>query len=184
VPLPWHRSRRVFPYGLEGVEVRRVSSVVLGLILIACGGASQTSDQTTISTASTDTTTATTTGQTNTGTDGAPSADCLQLSTTLSAASTLGLGPASGDATDTVQALQNMAAVAPAEIADDLEVLAAAYGEFLAALEDAGVDFANPSTFSSPEAQAAMTAATESLNAAEVTQASENITAYIGNVCE
>ena len=161
--------------------MRRVSSVVLGLMLIACGGASATLDQTT-TTASTDTTTAST-AQTNTGTDGAPSADCVQLSTTLSAASTLGLGPASGDPIDTVQSLQNMAAVAPGEIADDLEVLAAAYGDFLSALEDAGVDLADASTFSSPEAQAAMAAAAESLNEAAVTEASENISAYIASVC-
>jgi hypothetical protein len=77
-----------------------------------------------------------------------------------------------------------MASVAPAEIAGDFEILAAAYGEFLAALEEAGVDFADPSTFSSPEAQAAMAAAAESLNAAEVTEASENISAYIESVCE
>lgn len=162
--------------------MRRVSSVVLGLMLIACGGASETSDQTT--TASTDSTTATTAGQTNTGTDGLPSADCLQLSSSLSAASNLGLGPVSGDATDAVQALQNMASVAPAEVADDFEVLAAAYAEFLNALEEAGVDFADPSTFSSPEAQAAMAAAAESLSAAEVAEASENISAYIDSVCD
>jgi hypothetical protein len=152
-------------------------------MLIACGGSSETSDQTT-TTASTDSTTATTAGQTNTGTDGLPSADCLQLSSSLSAASALGLGPVSGDATDAVQALQNMASVAPPEIADDLEVLAAAYGEFLNALEEAGVDFADPSTFSSPEVQAAMAAAAETLSAAEVAEASENISAYIDSVCE
>ena len=152
-------------------------------MLIACGGASTPSDQTTTAAASTDATTATT-AQTNTGTDGAPSADCVQLSTTLSAASTTGLGPASGDASETVQSLQNMAAVAPGEIADDLEVLAAAYGDFLSALEDAGVDLADPSTFSSPEAQAAMAAAAESLNEAAVTEASENISAYIASVCD
>jgi hypothetical protein len=77
-----------------------------------------------------------------------------------------------------------MASVAPAEIADDLEVLAAAYGEFLNALEEAGVDFADPSTFSSPEAQAAMAAAAETLNEAQVTEASENISNYIADVCE
>jgi hypothetical protein len=151
-------------------------------MLIACGGASETSDQTT-TTASTASTTATTAGQTNTGTDGLPSADCLQLSSSLTAASTLGLGPVSGDATDAVQALQNMASVAPAEVADDFEILAAAYGEFLNALEEAGVDFADPSTFSSPEAQAAMAAAAESLSAADVAEASENISAYIDSVC-
>ncbi len=152
-------------------------------MLIACGGASETSDQTT-TTASTDNTTAITTGQTNTGTNGLPSADCLQLSSSLAGASTLGLGSVSGDATDAVLALQNMASVAPAEIADDFEILAAAYGEFLNALEEAGVNFADPSTFSSPEAQAAMAAAAETLNAAEVTEASENISAYIESVCE
>jgi hypothetical protein len=152
-------------------------------MLIACGGASESSDQTT-TTAATVSTTATTAGETNTGTDGLPSADCLQLSSSLSAASSLGLGAVSGDATDAVAALQNMASVAPAEIADDLEVLAAAYGEFLNALEEAGVDFADPSTFSSPEAQAAMAAAAETLNEAQVTEASENISNYIADVCE
>jgi hypothetical protein len=152
-------------------------------MLIACGGASESSDQTT-TTAATVSTTATTAGETNTGTDGLPSADCLQLSSSLSAASSLGLGAVSGDATDAVAALQSMASVAPAEIADDLEVLAAAYGEFLNALEEAGVDFADPSTFSSPEAQAAMAAAAETLNEAQVTEASENISNYIADVCE
>jgi hypothetical protein len=152
-------------------------------MLIACGGASESSDQTT-TTAATVSTTATTAGETNTGTDGLPSADCLQLSSSLSAASSLGLGAVSGDATDAVAALQSMASVAPAEIADYLEVLAAAYGEFLNALEEAGVDFADPSTFSSPEAQAAMAAAAETLNEAQVTEASENISNYIADVCE
>jgi hypothetical protein len=103
---------------------------------------------------------------------------------TLSQASTLGLGAASGDATDTVQALQNMAAAAPSEISDDLEILAAAYGEFLAALEEAGVDFADPSTYSTPEAQAALAAASESLDTAGVAEASANISAYMDSVCE
>jgi hypothetical protein len=160
-----------------------VSSVVLGLVLIACGGATGSSDQTT-TTVLTESTTTTTAGQTNTGTDGAPSADCLQLTTTLSEAATLGLGSPAGDATDTVQALQDMAAVAPAEIADDLSVLAGAYGEFLSALEDAGVDFADPSTFTSPEAQAALAAASQTLDAAGVAEASANISAYIDSVCD
>lgn len=164
--------------------MKRVSSVVLVLVLMACGGSADTTEQTTATT-STASTTATTDGGSDTTADvgGLPSGDCLQLSTTLSAASTLGMGVASADATDTVQALQDMAAAAPAEISADLEILAAAYGEFLAALEEAGVDFADPSTYSTPEAQAALAAASESLNTAGVAEASANISSYIDSVC-
>lgn len=163
--------------------MRRVSSAVVVLMLVACGGASDSSEETT-TTAPVASTTATTAGETNTGTDGLPSADCLQLSTALSQASTLGLGPASVDPTDTAQAFENMAAVAPSEIADDLEVLAAAYAEFMAALEDAGVDFADPSTYSTPEAQAALVEATQALDSAGVAEASANIAAYVDSVCD
>lgn len=166
--------------------MKRVLSVVLGLVLIACGGSADTSDPTT-TTASTASTTATTDGGTDTtdgGTGGVPNADCLQLSMTLSQASAMGLGGGSGDASDTVEALVNMAAAAPAEIADDLEILAAAYGDFLTALEEAGVDLADPATYTSPEGQAALLAASEALNTTGINEASENISAYIDNLCE
>lgn len=166
--------------------MKRVSFVVLVLVLMACGGSADTTEQTTATTSTASTTATTDGGSDTTGGDvgGLPSGDCLQLSMTLSQASTLGLGAASGDASDTVQALQNMAAAAPAEISDDLEILAAAYGEFLAALEEAGVDFADPSTYSTPEAQAAIAAASESLDTAGVAEASDNLSAYIDSVCE
>jgi hypothetical protein len=165
--------------------VKRTSSVVLVLVLIACGGSAETSTTTTAPTASTTTTTdggsATTADE---GNGGLPSGDCLSLSTTLSQASMLGLNPTSEDPGDTVQALQNMADAAPAEIADDLETLAAAYGDFLAALEEAGVDFADPTTYSSPAAQAALATASQALDTAGVAEASANISAYIDSVCE
>lgn len=83
----------------------------------------------------------------------------------------------------TAELLDEIAAEAPGEVADDFAVLAEAYAEFAQALTDAGVDFNDPSTFQDPDALAALSSVGEAFDDAEVTQAAENIEAWFDANC-
>jgi hypothetical protein len=112
-----------------------------------------------------------------------PAGECLSIGVALSQAASMGLLGQGGDPTDAADSLAAMSGAAPAEIADDFEILAEAYAAFAAALEDAGVDFSDAGSLSSPEAQAAL-AAGEAFASSDVEEASENISEYMDEVCE
>jgi len=166
----------------------RAFFLLIALLLAACGGSGtsevddpdQTDDQTTTTTAvvedddETETSTAT----------GLPSNECISLGMALSQAAGLGAFAQGGDPGDAADSLMALAGAAPAEIADDFEVMAAAFAEFAQTLADAGVDFNDPSTLSSSEGQAALIAAGEAFSAPEVQEASENMSDYLEEVCE
>lgn len=166
----------------------RAFSLLIVLLLAACGGSAtpdaddpgDTDDPTTTTTATVDDDDDTDDGQTS----GLPAGECLSIGVALSQAASLGMLGQSGDVTDAADSLSSMAGAAPAEIADDFEILAEAYAAFAAALEDAGVDFNDPGSLSSPEAQAALAAAGEAFAAPEVEEASNNISDYMDEVCE
>ena len=168
----------------------RAFFLFIALLLAACGGSGtpevddqdQTDDQTT-----TTTTTAVVEedDETETSTDtGLPSNECVSLGMALSQAAGLGAFAQGGDPGDAADSLLALAGAAPAEIADDFEVMAAAFAEFAQTLADAGVDFSDPSTLQSTEGQAALIAAGEAFSAPEVLEASENMSDYLEEVCE
>lgn len=166
----------------------RAFFLLIALLLAACGGSGtsevddpdQTDDQTTTSTAAVEDDDET---ETSTGT-GLPSNECVSLGMALSQAAGLGAFAQGGDPGDAADSLSALAGAAPAEIADDFEVMAAAFAEFAQTLADAGVDFSDPSTLSSTEGQAALIAAGEAFSAPEVQEASENMSEYLEEVCE
>jgi hypothetical protein len=163
--------------------------LLIALLLAACGGSTtpdvddsgDSDDQATTTTTSA----AVEDDDTDTGqTTGLPTGECLSIGMALSQAASMGMLGQNGDVTDAADALAAMSGAAPAEIADDFEVLAEAYSAFAAALEDAGVDFNDPASLSSPEAQAALATAGEAFASAEVEEASANVSAYMEEVCD
>ena len=166
----------------------RAFFLLIALLLAACGGSGtpevddpdQTDDQTTTTTAAVEED-----DETETSTDtGLPSNECVSLGMALSQAAGLGAFAQGGDPGDAADSLLALAGAAPAEIADDFEVMAAAFAEFAQTLADAGVDFSDSSTLQSTEGQAALIAAGEAFSAPEVLEASENMSDYLEEVCE
>ena len=158
------------------------------MLLAACGGSAtpdaedpgDTDEQTTTTAVSVEDD-----DETETSTSaGLPSNECVSLGMALSQAAGLGSIAQGGDPADAADSLTALAGAAPAEIADDFEVMAAAFTEFAQSLADAGVDFSDPSTLSSPEGQAALIAAGEAFSAPGVEEASENMSDYLEEVCE
>ena len=169
----------------------RALFLLVALLLAACGGSTtpdaddpgDTDDQATTTTAAVDD------PDDDDDTDddqttGLPAGECLSIGVALSQAASMGMLGQSGDPTDAADSLAAMSGAAPAEIADDFEILAEAYSAFAAALEDAGVDFSDPGSLSSPEAQAALTTAGEAFASSDVQEASNNISEYMDEVCE
>jgi hypothetical protein len=164
--------------------------LLIALLLAACGGSATPDvddsgdgdDQATTTTTSADVDADddSDTGQTT----GLPTGECLSIGMALSQAASMGMLGQTGDVTDSADALAAMSGAAPAEIADDFEVLAEAYSAFAAALEDAGVDFNDPASLSSPEAQAALATAGEAFASADVEEASANVSEYMEEVCD
>jgi hypothetical protein len=119
------------------------------------------------------------------GTDapgGMPSSECIELSMALSQAAAMGMTE-SGDLEDSVAALQAMASAAPPQIAADFMIVAAALAEFAQTLAEAGIDFTDPSTYSSPQAQQALEEASDAFDASGIEEASERISDYLDDVC-
>jgi hypothetical protein len=75
---------------------------------------------------------------------------------------------------------------APEEIRDDLETIASAYDELNAALEDAGIDLTDPSSFdpSNSDFAQAIAAASQQLATPEFQEASLAINEFIASNCE
>jgi hypothetical protein len=91
-------------------------------------------------------------------------------------------GGDAGDMQSSIDALENFAANAPDEIADDMQTLAAAYAQVTQALADSGYD---PASGVAPTAEqaAALQQATAGLNSEEFQQASDNLTAWFQEQC-
>ena len=78
-----------------------------------------------------------------------------------------------GDFGDVADQLEVAAAAAPAEVADDLEVLAQTYRDAADRLEAAGIDMENPETFAGDEALAEMEEVLGLLSSPEFQEATE-----------
>lgn len=85
------------------------------------------------------------------------------------------------DFNDLADAMEEFADEAPDEIRGDIEVLAEAYARFAAEFGD--LDFNDPNAFTDPEVQARLAEAGEIFSSAEVTEASENLSAYTEANC-
>jgi hypothetical protein len=113
------------------------------------------------------------------------SAECAQAVAAWSQAAQAAGAAMSGTSEDisaSVDALQAFAASAPEEIRDDFTTVYEAYAAFIGALEDSGYD---PASGAIPTAEqiAAIEAASQSLNDAEVAGASERVTAWFDDNC-
>jgi hypothetical protein len=164
--------------------------LLLALVGAGCGGgddetAADTDPVVTETTADTttddDTTEDDTTDGDTTGDDTTSgifsSGDCAELvaaSASLSQAFAA-VGGVEGDVDEATELFEDFAENAPDEIRDDLQVLAEAYATYVAALDD--VDFEEGQV---PDAQtlAALQQAIASIDQAEVTEASQNLTEW------
>lgn len=83
------------------------------------------------------------------------------------------------------QFYQEIAAAAPAEIKSDMQVIADAFSAYVGALQDAGVNFEDPSSFMSmtPDQISQLEAAAESIDTPAVEQAGDNIQAFFEREC-
>jgi len=108
--------------------------------------------------------------------------DCLTLVFAWSQAASLGLTGA-GTFEEGADAVEDLAAAAPAEIAADFALYAEAMRAYGDALEEAGIVLSDPTTYSTPEAQAAANAASDAFNAPEVQEAGNRIADYIETAC-
>jgi hypothetical protein len=112
-------------------------------------------------------------------------AKCAQVVTAMSAAAAAVPQAMSGEAGDLSQSLaqlQAFAEAAPEEIRADLLLIYQGYGEFMAAMQDAGYD---PSSGEPPppEAIAAMQQATTKLQDPDFTAASDRVSAWFAENC-
>jgi hypothetical protein len=156
---------------------------VLGLAFVAagCGGDDEGAGDTDTVTITDETTTdETDTDDTETDASGSfASGECAEL---ISAAASLGqaLSGGTSDADDVSEFFEGLADEAPEEIRSDLQVLADAYGEMIAAFEDLGLQPGEtPSAADAAEYQQALAA----LATPEVAAASERLSAWTDENC-
>jgi hypothetical protein len=158
------------------MRIRTIILLILATMLVAACGDDDAAS-----------TTAPTTGQTTgdpdlsgVNFDGFTNEECLRIAVAWSQAASLGFVGGTEGATE---ALEDLAEGVPPEVAADFALYAQALAEYSTALVDAGIDISNPATFSSPQAQAAMTAAAEAFQDAGLVEASENISAFLEVQC-
>jgi hypothetical protein len=160
--------------------VRWLSVLVLALALVAagCGGddePSSASEETTI-----EETTGTTTSETTTGDFDFADEDCQALLGVGASIAAAFAGAAGTSDTDS-EALDELASKVPEEIEADVQLLANAYGEYAAELEDIGIE---PGATPSAEQVQQLQAAIASLDQQELTAASQRIEAWAGENCQ
>ena len=114
--------------------------------------------------------------------------NCPELIASFGAIAAIGGGgdpSADFDVNDAVEAFQNAADQAPDEIKADMQVMADAFADFSAAIEEVGVDLNDPASFASLDAgqQAQLLAALQSFDSPELTEANANLTAYFTEHC-
>jgi len=172
--------------------MRWLSILVLALALVAagCGGSddeSAASDETTVEeTTTTETTTdETTTEDTGTDTDtdfNFANEDCQSLVAAFVAVGAA-FASAAGGSEDLAAQAEAFAAFAddvPEEIRADVETLAAAYGQYVEVIQDAGIE---PGQIPTAEQAQQLQAALESVGTADVSAASERLSAWTNANC-
>lgn len=150
--------------------------IVGAFVLAACGGGD---DADTVSPAAGDG------GDTGGVGSAFDAAECAQVVAAMSAAAAAvpqAMSGEAGDLSTSLAQLQAFAEAAPEEIRADLTLVHQGYGEFVAAMQDAGYD---PSSGEAPppEAIAAMQAASLKLSDPAFTAASEHVSAWFATNC-
>ncbi len=159
----------------------RVLTIAVVLLLALAGAGCGGGDDETA--ADTDTVTETTTNETTTdGSEVFGDDECAEL---VAAYTALGNAFAAAGGTDAdseeVQGLlERFAGEAPAEIRDDIQVLAEAYAQYAEALGEIDLE---PNEIPDAEDLAKIQAAVSSLNQAEITEASQNVSQWTTENC-
>lgn len=109
--------------------------------------------------------------------------ECFQAAQAMASAFSGGIG-ATVEPGDIADAFDQLGAAAPSEIADDLSFVGDTLSDFYGELEDAGVDFNDPSTFSDPDLAQAIIEAGESLDTDAFNEALENVEAWFNENCD
>jgi hypothetical protein len=109
--------------------------------------------------------------------------DCLDVANAMAGAATgMGANP-DADFDRAIDSLHKAADEAPEELRGDFGIFADAMGKYLETLRDGGIDFSDPSTFTSPKAQQAVKEATAILQAPAVQKAQQNIDKKMKELC-
>ena len=171
--------------------MRWLSILVVALALVAagCGGGddeSSASDETTVEETLTDTTTdETTTEDTATDTDADfnfADEDCRSLVAAFVAVGSAFSSAAGGndELADQAEAFAQFADDVPEEIRADVETLANAYSQYVEVIQDAGIQ---PGQIPTAEQAQELQAALESVGTADVSAASERLSAWTNENC-
>ena len=171
-----------------------VPIVVLTLLLGACGGSTEEAADSPAPTSAApspaeDAATTAAPSDDASSDDGASPENCPELLAAASSAVaavqlTGGVGP-EASAEFTAEYLRELAERAPAEIRDDLEILAEALAGFYETIDASGIDLSDPSSFSNLDASEIqkLEAAVEAMDTPEVDQANQNIQAFFEREC-
>ncbi len=145
---------------------RRIAASIAVVALAACGGGSgaETTEATATTGAAAETTTPLSSDTTIVVTE-----QCQEL------AEAIGDNPAGegGDFGQVADQLEEAAAIAPGEVADDLDVLAQTYRDAADRLEAAGIDMEDPETFAGEDSLAEMEEVLALLSSPEFQEATE-----------
>ncbi len=110
--------------------------------------------------------------------------DCLFLVEALQAAPLAALGdPESASLEDTARLMEEVARAAPDEIKQDMQTLAEAFAAFAEAAAEAGVDFANPATFTPEAIEELESAAAATFDSPEVQDAGDRVSTFFDEKC-
>jgi hypothetical protein len=109
--------------------------------------------------------------------------DCFQAAQAMAAAFSGGIGQ-TFEPGDIADAFDQLGAVAPSEIADDLSFIGDTLSGFYNELEAAGVDFDDPNAFADPAIAGAIVEAGESLDTEEFNEALDNVDAWFAENCD
>ena len=171
------------------MRIKTLVVIGLGVLVLAvagCGGddsseSAGSGDQTTVEDTVTE---ETSTDAASTDIDlGDVSEECLDFASVGAKVSEAfgAAGGSTGDLSATADAFDELVAAAPDAIKDDLETIAAGFGELAEALE--GVDLSSGQTPSAEDLQK-LQEATQSLDNAGLEQASNNIEAWVEENCQ
>ena len=111
--------------------------------------------------------------------------DCLEVAKAMAGAAGGGMsGNMDADFDKAIEGLRRAGEAAPTELRDDFTVFGDAMAKYFELLQDAGIDFNDPSSFSSPQAQKAVKQGTALLEDPKVEQARKNIDEGMRKVCK
>jgi hypothetical protein len=109
--------------------------------------------------------------------------ECFQAAQAMASAFSGGIG-ATVEPGDIADAFDQLGAAAPSEIADDLSFVGDTLSDFYGELEDAGVDFNDPNSFSDADVGQAIIEAGESLDTDAFNEALDNVDAWFNENCD